>query len=629
MLEQNQKTTKSTTNTGRHSALTPEERERIRTYDMWGGGTLGKSLGYGSFGRVFELKNTDGTVDAVKLVTIQYDEQQAEKHASKEAYLLDGLRAALDEIRKMMEFCELKNFVSIYGYETYPIRVNGQLDGYDILIRMEKLQPLRAYIKQKKTEQMYDEALLLQLGIDICTALTEATRLVSQKSHRKMEFIHRDIKPGNIFVSSDGVYKLGDLGTAAMSDHTVYTNIGTPTYMAPEMFKRSGYHANVDLFALGKTLEKLSEGMSLHSGLQKVIDHAEDYPAEQRYQTAQEMRADLEICLQRLQNPDAGTNATLLAEQLTQPTPEYTLKYKEPAEQQVSVPAVRKKKKKWLWLAIFPIAAILAVGGYFGYQSWQTQQKAAQEAMQMQNDIAALQNEITEYMTKKDYLTAISRLDEQNELVAQSSDLQQMQESCKQAYRTEILQQAAEAYHDEDNIAAMDIIAQGLNVMPDDAELTEWNGKYADCDAVNLLDLAVQETNLDKNELMLRQEITDHAGEKYDEYLQISGSVGLFDVNKTAGYCTYPLNEKYEYLQFSYFIQQAGTDYSDVTFKVFADDVCIYDSDTVNASNETTYVDLDVSGCSVLKLECIVNNRIFWNKPSAVIVQPVLKKSCS
>lgn len=630
-MEYNQNTTQKS---DKQSGLTQEERQRIHTYHMWGTGKLGKNLGYGSFGKVFELQevNSNGTSDAVKLVTIQYDAQKAEKHGSKEEYLLDGLRGVLDEIRKMMEFRDLKNFVSIYGYETYPIRVNGELEGYDILIRMEKLQPLRAYIKQQKSAQTYDETVLIRLGIDICTALIEATQLISQKAQRKIEFIHRDIKPGNIFVSADGTFKLGDLGTAAMSEHTVYTSVGTPSYMAPEMFTRGGYHANVDLYALGKTLEKLSEGMTLTSGLQQVIKHAEDYPAEQRYQTAQDMRADLYICLKRVQSHTSESEETLLAEQLTQAAPEYTTKYQDPPEAVLPVQA-KSNRKKWLWLAVIPIAAVLSVGGWFGYHAWQTQQLQQQEeqqkaaqAEQLQQSITALRDEISQDMSAQDYSTAIARLQENAELVAQSEELQQMQESCEQSYRTEITRQAAEAYHTQDNKAAMELIAQGLSVLPEDNALTQLSNQYADCEPVSLLDLAVQDTNLDRNTFSVQQEISDRAGNTYHGSIQIAGSVGLIDWNKTAGYCTYNLNEKYQYFQFSYFIQQTGANLNDVWVKVFADEICIYDSDLTNASQDTTDVDLDVTGCSVLKIECTVNDRVFWDKPSAVIVQPVLKK---
>lgn len=78
---------------------------------------------------------------------------------------------------------------------------------------------------------------------------------------RKM--IHRDIKGGNVLVTSDGLVKLCDFGVSARMDDTmkskISTRIGSPCFMAPEVVAASGYDTQADIWSLGITaLEMLS-----------------------------------------------------------------------------------------------------------------------------------------------------------------------------------------------------------------------------------------------------------------------------------------------------------------------------------------------------------------------------------
>lgn len=70
--------------------------------------------------------------------------------------------------------------------------------------------------------------------------------------------VHRDLKPGNIFLDM-GNCVIGDFGVAKMITNTVSvsTMIGTPSYMAPEMFDGNPYDASVDIWAFGCILLEL------------------------------------------------------------------------------------------------------------------------------------------------------------------------------------------------------------------------------------------------------------------------------------------------------------------------------------------------------------------------------------
>ncbi|KAJ3093070.1 hypothetical protein HK102_010975 [Quaeritorhiza haematococci] len=73
--------------------------------------------------------------------------------------------------------------------------------------------------------------------------------------------IHRDIKCDNIFINgAHGEVKIGDMGTAKMKMGKKYTVIGTPEFMAPEMYEEKGYSEKVDIYAFGMALLEMVTG---------------------------------------------------------------------------------------------------------------------------------------------------------------------------------------------------------------------------------------------------------------------------------------------------------------------------------------------------------------------------------
>jgi serine/threonine protein kinase len=98
----------------------------------------------------------------------------------------------------------------------------------------------------------------LKGGLDAAIKLTRAVAAL----HR-LEVVHRDIKPDNVMLISDGGLKLIDLGVARLprvEDFRVDEIPGSPGHMAPEQFQGNAGDPLTDQFALGVTLYRWFTG---------------------------------------------------------------------------------------------------------------------------------------------------------------------------------------------------------------------------------------------------------------------------------------------------------------------------------------------------------------------------------
>jgi serine/threonine protein kinase len=84
---------------------------------------------------------------------------------------------------------------------------------------------------------------------------------LSYLHHEKI--LHRDIKPGNVLIHSDGSVKLCDFGLVSLSDKSLQTTmVGTSRYMAPERLRARPYGRPSDIWSFGVfLLECLTQGI--------------------------------------------------------------------------------------------------------------------------------------------------------------------------------------------------------------------------------------------------------------------------------------------------------------------------------------------------------------------------------
>ncbi|HAV00069.1 MAG TPA: hypothetical protein DCW47_02590 [Lachnospiraceae bacterium] len=217
---------------------------------VWPEWSVVKQLGKGAYGVVYEAVRTDYTVEskaAIKVIKIPANDSEIESlradglsEDDTRSYLTGIVNDFVGEIQLMESLKGIQNIVSV---EDYKVVEHKDRVGWTILIRMELLTPLNAFIG----DDMLPEKAVLKLGVDICSAL----EICAMK-----KVIHRDIKPENIFINEFGDYKLGDFGVARKLENVAgaLSQKGTYNYMAPEVEKGTSYNETVDLYSLGLVL---------------------------------------------------------------------------------------------------------------------------------------------------------------------------------------------------------------------------------------------------------------------------------------------------------------------------------------------------------------------------------------
>ena len=154
-----------------------------------------------------------------------------------------------DKCLKEVNLLESLRHPNIINYLDSFIEENELL----IAIEWAEKGDLKKVIKRAQADELpIEELKIWEYMSQIASAL---------KHMQEKRIMHRDLKPANIFITADGVLKLGDLGLGRyLSSQTIeaFSRVGTPLYMSPEVLKGSGYDWKSDVWSLGCVVYELA-----------------------------------------------------------------------------------------------------------------------------------------------------------------------------------------------------------------------------------------------------------------------------------------------------------------------------------------------------------------------------------
>ncbi|TWT54290.1 Serine/threonine-protein kinase PknB [Rubripirellula amarantea] len=201
---------------------------------------LGEILGVGTVGTIYAAKRVGS------------DEIVAVKKLHPNVSQDPNIRARFEREMLILSRLTHPNIIAYYG--------GGDMDGQLFYI-MELVDG--GTVKDLLARQgMISWPVVAELARQICSALQHA---------HNYGVVHRDLKPGNLFLTRNGELKLGDFGIARDLHNTDLTHsgmtVGTHAYMAPEQITGdTSISGKADLYALGCCLYEMLTGQKVFPG---------------------------------------------------------------------------------------------------------------------------------------------------------------------------------------------------------------------------------------------------------------------------------------------------------------------------------------------------------------------------
>lgn len=220
--------------------------EKLKSLEpLFGTWYVDSKIAEGRHSKVFRVyKTTDGVTEFLALKTLKFPANDKELSRIIESgryktvgEYLDTLEAAVTA--NMNKMLSLRTNDSIVRFDNFTIVKESSC--FYVIMLMELLTPFSEKVRANEITT----AQAAKISIDLCSAV---------EGFRSIGIIHHQIKPENIYVDSEGNYKLGDFGISNVAGRM--KNEASP-YMAPEVYKESAYDTSSDIYSIGVLLYKL------------------------------------------------------------------------------------------------------------------------------------------------------------------------------------------------------------------------------------------------------------------------------------------------------------------------------------------------------------------------------------
>lgn len=231
---------------------------------------IGVVIGFGGFGIVY--KAWDLALNRVVAVKEYYPTMYLKRDPGmtqvilfdkkNEDAFLKGKEEFLTEARNIAKYNSHPNIVHVYDF----FEENGT--AYFVMEYLDG-KTLKQYMREAKQQGQV-------IALDSAIMVTRSVLSALSAAH-KDKIIHRDIKPGNVFILNDGTVKLFDFGAARFADEDqeqTRTIIITPGYAPPEQYqKKSKQGPYTDIYAVGAMFYEMVTNVKLEESInRKVVD---------------------------------------------------------------------------------------------------------------------------------------------------------------------------------------------------------------------------------------------------------------------------------------------------------------------------------------------------------------------
>ena len=244
--------------------------------------------------KTIEVPASQSQLDALLLTGAYKNSAEATE------YFREMAEGIVKEAELLKQLSSLEGFLTYDGWQVVPME-DSQL-GYVIYLLGSYKQSLEKFLKRNPMTHLG----AVNLGLDLCSALAIC---------RRSGHIYIDLKPGNIFLTGEREYRIGDLGFAKL-DSLKYTSMPArycSVYTAPELLNPlSTLNPTADIYAVGMILYQIYNDGQLPKADQELAPPANaDYELAEiilkacaknprnRYQTPIEMGQALVGYMQR------------------------------------------------------------------------------------------------------------------------------------------------------------------------------------------------------------------------------------------------------------------------------------------------------------------------------------------